>query len=529
MADLSHFSILQAMDEPRIWGGWFRDKRTWKPWRAFLSALFGLPLSAEALEVFRACTGRADAPKGGATEAWLVCGRRAGKSFVLALIACYLAIFRDWQQYLAPGELGSVKIIATDRRQARVIHRFCRALLTKVPVFQELIQRDSDDEILLTNGICIEIQTASYRSVRGFAVVAALLDEMAFWRADDSFSNPDTEILAALRPAMATVPGAFLLAASSPYARRGVLWKAWRDNWGKDTPAICWQAATRTMNPTVPQKVIDDALAEDPSKAAAEYLAEFRQDIETFVSRDVVEDAIIAGRHELSPADGIAYHAFVDPSGASVDSMTLAVTHREPATDVVILDAVLEHRPPFSPESVCTEFAGFIKQYRIREISGDRWGGEWPREQFQKNGIKYNVSEHAKTAIYTEFLPVLNSGRVELLDHPRLITQLCSLERRTGRGSGRDVIDHPPGAHDDLANAVAGAVVLAAAGHRGCEITPELLAAAKMPPVGGRSADSYGRSLWAALPGVVGNMTAAQYAQQPQSISYYDLSLVRQR
>jgi hypothetical protein len=29
------------------------------------------------------------------------------------------------------------------------------------------------------------------------------------------------------------------------------------------------------------------------------------------------------------------------------------------------------------------------------------------------------------------------------------------LERRTARG-GRDSIDHPPGAHDDLANAVAG-------------------------------------------------------------------------
>ena len=35
------------------------------------------------------------------------------------------------------------------------------------------------------------------------------------------------------------------------------------------------------------------------------------------------------------------------------------------------------------------------------------------------------------------------------------------LERRTARG-GRDSIDHGPGAHDDIANAVAGALVLAA-------------------------------------------------------------------
>jgi hypothetical protein len=59
-------------------------------------------------------------------------------------------------------------------------------------------------------------------------------------------------------------------------------------------------------------------------------------------------------------------------------------------------------------------------------------------------------------------LPLINSGRVELLDHPRLVNQLCSLERRTAR-SGRDSIDHAPGADDDIVNAAAGAVSLASA------------------------------------------------------------------
>ena len=51
-------------------------------------------------------------------------------------------------------------------------------------------------------------------------------------------------------------------------------------------------------------------------------------------------------------------------------------------------------------------------------------------------------------------------GAVDLLEHDRLVTQLTSLERRTARG-GKDSIDHAPGAHDDVANAVAGAVVIA--------------------------------------------------------------------
>jgi hypothetical protein len=67
-----------------------------------------------------------------------------------------------------------------------------------------------------------------------------------------------------------------------------------------------------------------------------------------------------------------------------------------------------------------------------------------------------------KTAsdFYLAFLPLLNAGRVELLDSPRLINQLAALERHRGRG-GRDTIDHPPGSHDDAACAAAGALVLA--------------------------------------------------------------------
>src|ERR1700730_8358350 len=244
------FTILDAMSQPSIWAPWFRDPATWAPWRAFLAVLFGLPLAEADLALYRQCTGRTAPPAGGTTEAWLVVGRRGGKSMILALIACYLAVFRDWRRYLSPGEVGTIKVIATDRRQARVIHRYCRALLTKVPALASLIERDDDDAITLTNGVAIEIQTASFRSVRGHTVIACLADELAYWRSDETSANPDSEILAAIRPAMATIPRAMLLAASSPYARRGELWRAYRRHHGHDdAPALVWHAPTRTMNP----------------------------------------------------------------------------------------------------------------------------------------------------------------------------------------------------------------------------------------------------------------------------------------
>jgi hypothetical protein len=94
----------------------------------------------------------------------------------------------------------------------------------------------------------------------------------------------------------------------------------------------------------------------------------------------------------------------------------------------------------------------------ISKVIGDKYAGEWPRERFRVHGIDYETGEMNRSELYTELLPLINAGRCSLLDSDRLIAQLVSLERRTTR-VGKDSIDHPPGGHDDVANAVAGAIV----------------------------------------------------------------------
>ena len=213
-------NLLAAIDDPNLFGPWFKDPGTWQAWRAFLCALFGLPMTEEQLEVFACCTGRSTAPTAPFNEAYLVCGRRAGKSAMLALVAVYLATFKNYSPYLAPGERGTIAIISADRKQARVIFRYLASLLRDVPMLAQLIERETAESFDLTNRVTIEVSTASYRTARGYTFVAILADELAFWRSDDS-ANPDTEVLAAVRPGMGTIPGAMLLCASSPYARRG--------------------------------------------------------------------------------------------------------------------------------------------------------------------------------------------------------------------------------------------------------------------------------------------------------------------
>jgi hypothetical protein len=256
-----------------------------------------------------------------------------------------------------------------------------------------------------------------------------------------------------------------LLMASSPYSRSGVLWEAYRRYYGIDgAPTWVWKSPSVRMNPTLPQSEIDKAMEEDPDSAQSELMAEFRRDVSALLDRATVESLVVPGRGDLPPVRLMAYKAFVDPSGGSSDSMTLCVGHSEMRDGVqyAVVDCLREIRAPFDPDSACKEFASCLMAYNLREVAGDRYGGDWPASRFSAHGIRYIPSEQPKSSIYLAALPLINSRRVELPDNPRLVAQLCGLERRTGRGTGKDIIDHAPRQHDDLANVTAAIATLVA-------------------------------------------------------------------
>src|SRR5262249_12336891 len=124
-----------------------------------------------------------------------------------------------------------------------------------------------------------------------------------------------------------------------------------------------------------------------------------------------------------------------------------------------VVDAIREVRPPFSPDAVVAEFAALLKAYGVLTVWGDRYGGVWPRERFGGHGITYQIASKTASDFYCDLLPVPTSRRPELPDPPRLISQLCQFERHAG--SAKDSVKHPPGAHDDIINSVAGAIVTA--------------------------------------------------------------------
>ena len=452
-------TILDLCDDPKVFGGWFRDAATWTAWFAFLAVLFGLPLSPEALAIYQQCTARTAPPSGAFFEAWLICGRRAGKSFVLALTAVFLACFRDWTPFLVPGEVGRIVIIAADRKQARVIFGYVVGFLEAIPMLSGMVLRQTQDTLDLANGITIEIQAASFRTIRGYSLVACLADEVAFWSTDETGANPDTEIIRSVRPALASIRGSMLLVASSPYAEAGALWNAYRKHHGKDgRPVLTWQAPTRTMNPSIPESVVAEAYESDPASAAAEFGACFRSDIANFIPREVVERAVDVGVPTRQPVPGVAYQCFFDSaSGVGSDKFAAAWGHRE--NDMIVIDHVYVRRPPFDFSQTFGELACICRNFRVTEACSDRYSIGALISECQRNGLTHKASDLDKSRLYLHALPQLTSGRVRLPDVPEIVNEFCSLERRTG-SEGRDKVDARGGKPEDVANAVAGCIWL---------------------------------------------------------------------
>ena len=452
-------SMREALQSPAYFGALLSGD-SWQAWRVLLIAIVGEALTDDQRVIFKALTGRDSEPLEPVEEFWGVIGRRGGKTRAMAILAAYLAACIDHRGILAPGERGVIPLLAASVQQAANAFAFVEGVFAVAPNFKDLVEGSTSDTLSLKTGIDISVRPASFRTIRGITAVAVICDEIAFWRSDDS-ANPDKEILKALRPSLATTGGP-LIAISSPHAKRGELYGTFKRHFGQagDPLILVAKAPSREMNPTLPQRVIDRAIEADPEAASAEYGAEFRGDIEIFVSREAMEACVSTGVTVRSPLASVAYRAFVDPSGGSSDAMTLAIAHIEERR--VVLDCLLERKAPFSPEAAVAEFAGTLKAYRCSTVTGDRYAGEWPRERFQVHGIRYEPAELNRSELYLSFLPLLNSGRLELLDHPRMVSQFCGLERRTSRG-GRDTVDHAPGSHDDIANAVAGAAWLASA------------------------------------------------------------------
>jgi hypothetical protein len=338
--------------------------------------------------------------------------------------------------------------------------------------------------------------------VRGGTTAAAICDEAAFWFDGDASANPIEEIVAALRPAMLTTRG-LLMVCSSPYAKRGPLYEARRRHWGEPGRRLVWHATTLDMHPSLaddPEAMaqIAEERVDDPAKAAAEYDAQFRDDVQNFLDRDRLEALVELGAQVRPPEPGVQYTSFTDAAAGGPDSYAAAIGHRT-KDGLVIIDCLLEYLPGSSPDESTEQIVEVFRSYGVRKTTGDNFAKLWVQDAFTKRGITYTRCDKPRSEVYLEAAASFANGRVRLLGHRKSLNQLAGLERRTAR-AGRDSVGHATGQHDDLANVICGVVYQLAA--KGAAINwnvlgPQLSAASANAAAGGGAAGFGGA--WGAL------------------------------
>ena len=339
-------SVREAFDDPHLLAHVLAGP-SWLPWRVLLIAAMGEALTDDERPIFTRFTGRTREPLQRVTEFAAVVGRRGGKTTAMAAAATYISACCDHTDALSRGETGVLLCVAQDQRVAKKLLEFIEAYLADSEILRQLVKGRTADSIELANNISIEVRPASFRKLRGPTYIGVICDELAFWYVGDEFANPDDEILAAVRPGLLTTRGPLIMA-SSPYARKGVLWETYKRHYGPDgSPSVLVaKGATRDFNTNIPQSEIDSALERDRARNTAELLAEFRSDIESFVALEVVQ-AAVGSYFEIAPSPTMTYYAFTDPSGGSKDSFALALAHRD--GDGIVVDCIRETRPPFCP------------------------------------------------------------------------------------------------------------------------------------------------------------------------------------
>ncbi|HEY2405212.1 MAG TPA: hypothetical protein VGI10_04380 [Polyangiaceae bacterium] len=257
-------------------------------WEATCRAFYGLELREQDVDNLAAGTRRTKAAiramsRGPRRELWARVGRRGRKSFTMAMLAVYEAMFGGHERYLVRGERGLVAVISKDTAGSTLVARFAELHAEALGVACHWSSIGSV-RVLELEGFAFGIACfpCNARAPRGFAVPVIIADEIAHWATDSAeYMNSDESVLGAIKPAMAQFPDAKLLAISSPLGREGMHYETIDANLGgADPDVLAVEGPTWEWNPE-----ISEARTHEIEKDAKTHGMEFGA-----IPRDYVQD-----------------------------------------------------------------------------------------------------------------------------------------------------------------------------------------------------------------------------------------------
>ena len=288
-------TIIDVMDAPNGFQPWFEGE-SWNAWKAVLKAAFALPMTPQELITFGELAGGRAPPKRRVRQLFCIAGRRCGKDSVAALLAVHAGTFEQGHVgKLRPGETAHIALVAVDRDQAGVLSSYIRSYFRQIPDLAQMVTRETRSGLELNNGVVISVQTNSFRQARGRTVLLCVLDELAFYR-DENSQTPDIELHRAIMPSLMTLPNSMLVGISTPYRKAGLLHQMWKDHYGKDSDSVLViQASSLQLNPLLDPAEIALEREADPAAAVSEWDGQFRADLSSFVEIELIESAVDQG------------------------------------------------------------------------------------------------------------------------------------------------------------------------------------------------------------------------------------------
>jgi hypothetical protein len=165
--------------------------------------------------------------------------------------------------------------------------------------------------------------------------------------------------------------------------------------WKDASDLLVWKASSILMNRVLGAERLERERRLDPERFVREYEAEFVDDLEGFLSRGWVDDAVVTGRRELPPLEDVEYHVACDPSGGDADAFTVCIVHTEGedserrVVQEVIKGWLRSGGKSVDLQGLVREIARTLKLYGLYAITGDKYSAGRVRQGFRAKEIDY--------------------------------------------------------------------------------------------------------------------------------------------
>ena len=403
-----------------------------------------------------------------------VLGRRSGKTdSISSFIVTYEALLGGHEEYIRKGAQEAVCfLLAQDLKNARQALNLIKANIDSSPLLAKEYAKDpTAEDIFLKNGVRIHVSPSNAKHVRGSAAPVVVMDEVGMWYTDAESANPDFEIERAVKFAQIQFPHHKRVITSTPWTKEGLLYKyyeAGTEGWKIKDPAqrdeykglLCLHAPTPAMeNPLLKKEFFQRELAKDSEAYQREVLARFVDSISSFLNASLLRGAVDKGIIQRKAESGPYYIAAIDPAFRR-DSFAFTIVHADPAKGIVqdcVKKWTSQNGVPLNPTLILEELAPILKEYKVGILYSD----QYQLESLQQLALKMSLTiegvdftSKSKAKIYGSLQQLINQKRLVLLDDPRQVDELVSLERKLTALGGVQVAA-PAGRHDDMASVLA--------------------------------------------------------------------------